>query len=738
MSRAVIGVSQEQLSIQRSKRIWLGWLFCVCLWVVASSSAQSREGLWLPEQKPDWPIQPHASAVLKVGGCSGTFISEQGLVLTNHHCIVDLLQYRSTLENNFLETGYLALTQELELLAPADFVVAQTLSRTEVTQDVLQGVTDRVTGRARFDLIANNRNEILRRCENAPQIRCRVVEQYDGIGYLLVRDYIFPRVTLVWAPPEDVGYFGGVEDNWQWPRHSADLALLRVYNQDGEPVRPTHWLPLSSAAPDVGEPVFTAGFPGLTQRYRLEKEARLALEQFYPAAIEYLQAFEDIVLELSEQYPERILRYSPALMRWGNRRQNFLGMLDAAERHQFFSESAAQEAQLRSWIEQLESSDQRDRYRSGLDQVERTLALRRQTLAQQTWWSFFQELQLPVIAQRLYRLAQESNRPEERRTRGFQAQQVPALRAQLVGQIRQFDADVEKALLVDLLMRHQTLPDDQQIPFVRRFFQLDEADDEAKIRDRVEALYAQSSLNQVEVVEQWMRTPLSEMRRSHDPWLQFAMNSAEERLEWDTRERELRGQEQQARSIVMDAFRRQARSEGRRLPDNANRTYRLSTGVVAGYSDNEAQTTLASLLQISGSEPRYTLPFSMFAAASVHGAGCLAISPEALTVNFLSTADGTGGSSGSPTVNSRGELIGLVFDSTTDGILSDWMFKEERHRLIHADVRFLLWLLRYVYQAQELLDELQFSETDMTCSLGDRPIIPTPIRAVDSHLGLEE
>jgi hypothetical protein len=116
----------------------------------------------------------------------------------------------------------------------------------------------------------------------------------------------------------------------------------------------------------------------------------------------------------------------------------------------------------------------------------------------------------------------------------------------------------------------------------------------------------------------------------------------------------------------------------------------------------------------------------------------LAASPEQLTLNFLSTADGTGGSSGSPTVNSRGELIGLVFDSTADAILSDWHFAAERHRLIHADVRYLLWLLRYVYQAHELMAELGFAEDANGCTLNGRPIIPVPARADDLHLDLAE
>ncbi|WP_194756081.1 S46 family peptidase [Aliidiomarina indica] len=710
---------------------------CLTLFLAAFTSA-AKEGMWLPEQQPDWPMQPNTSTVLKVGACSGTFVSPKGLILTNHHCVVDLLQYRSTLEHNYLETGFLALSPELELRAPADFVVAKTLSRTEVTREVLQGVTDRITGRARFNMIANNRNEILRQCENAANIQCRVVEQYDGIGYLLIRDQIFPQVRLVWAPPEDVGHFGGVEDNWQWPRHSADLALLRVYGEDGKPFQPEHWLPLSPAAPSDGELVFTAGFPGLTQRYRVEKEARLALETFYPLAIDYLQAFEDIVHDHSVENNERVLRYAPALMRWGNRRQNFMGMLQAADEQNFFTKSAEQEANVRQWMRAQENADH---YKHGIDLVHRALEARKETMAQQTWWSFFQELQLPLVAQRVYRLAQESARPNERRTRGFQAQQVPALRAQLRGQLRQFDPEVEQALLVQLLLRHQELPEQQQIRFIQRFFQLTNDSTKAQIEQRVAEIYAQSRLQKQDTLDEMMQLPLLELRRINDPWIRFAIDSADERLEWDTRERELRGIEQQGRSILMDGFRRWGRAQGIRLPDNANRTYRLSAGIVAAHPDADvdtdiiaSRTTLSSLLTITGTEPRYTLPFAMHAAASVHGAGCLAISPQDLTLNFLSSADGTGGSSGSPTLNSRGELIGLVFDSTTDGILSDWMFDSRRHRLIHADVRYLLWLLRYVYQAQEVLDELQFTETDATCFVGDTPIIPTPIRVVDPHL----
>lgn len=737
--------------------------------LLISSASLADEGLWLPEQQPNWPIQPHASAVLKVGGCTGTFVSADGLVLTNHHCILDLLQYRSTVENNYLETGFLAISKELELLAPQDFTIAHTLERTEVTQQVLSGVSARTTGSERFNLIASNRNELLRRCEDSAGIQCRVVDHYDGLGYLLVRDRIFSRVKLVWAPPADVGHFGGIEDNWQWPRHSADLALLRVYNADGTPYQPAHWLPLSPAAPADGEPVFVEGFPGVTQRYRLRKEVTMAFDEFYPYNVRYLQRWMQVLTNAMEDNPDISLRYVPTMVRLGNRYQNLRGLLAAGEQYQIHQLAAEQEHALREWIAE---HDDVDRYQAAIATTEQALATRQALLQRQVWWNFFQELQLPSIAQRLYRLAQESGRSDERRTRGFQIQQVPAIRAQLIGQARQFAAAVESELLVELLLLHQELPEEQRISFVEEFFALHAESSRESIQKTVNALYAASKLGDIAEIERLMSTPLNDIRRSNDPWLRFAMDTANERLRWDLQERELRGFEQQGRSVLMDAFRREARAEGRRLPDNANRTYRLSAGIVAAvesvnaestelHEENEheansqpqrydvnvadvnmavgsARTTLNSLLAIAGSAPRYQLPFSMHAAAAVHGAGCLAASPDQLTLNFLSTADGTGGSSGSPTVNSRGELIGLVFDSTGDAILSDWHFVAERHRLIHADVRYLLWLLRYVYQAHELMAELGFAEDADGCTLNGRPIIPVPARADDLHPALAE
>ncbi|EGN74205.1 Peptidase S46 [Idiomarina sp. A28L] len=766
---------------------------CVFLCTAFFTGAQASEGLWLPEQQPDWPTQPHASAVLKVGGCTGTFVSPDGLVLTNHHCILDLLQYRSTLENNYLTMGFLAINRNLELLAPPDFIVAQTLQRIDVTSQVLQGVNERITGSARFNLIANNRNDILRRCEDGINISCRVVEHYDGLGYLLVRDQNFPQIKLVWAPPANVGHFGGLEDNWQWPRHSADLALLRVYNADGSAYEPSHWLPLSPAAPADGEPVYVAGFPGTTQRYRLLQEADMAFAEFYPNLVLYSERWMAIIETAMQNNPGIALRYIPNLVRQGNRLQNIIGMLGAVEKYDARSLLLEQEQELRDWVA---ATPDNERFTTAIAQTESALEFRQTTLQRQLWWNFFQELQLPLVAQRLYRLAEESGRAEERRTRGFQAQQVPAIRSQLISQVRQFAPEVEIKLLVELLVLYQELPETQRIPFIETFFELNNSSSPETITARVEEIYANSKLGDPAVVETLMSTSLSDFRRYNDPWIQFAVNSAEQRLQWDLQERELRGLEQQGRSVLMDAFRRQARSQGKRLPDNANRTFRLSAGYVAAEQEpsalqnepsaaeqepsalqnepsaaeqepsalenepsaaeqelsalekepsaleNEpsehhkappARTTLQSLLAIAGTEERYELPFNMHAAVAVHGAGCLAESAEQLTLNFLSTADGTGGSSGSPTVNNRGELIGLVFDSTTDAILSDWHFDDSRHRMIHADVRYILWLLRYVYQAHELMAELGFKEDENGCSLNDQPIIPRPARAGDFH-----
>ncbi|WP_241973816.1 S46 family peptidase [Aliidiomarina iranensis] len=745
------------------------------------------EGLWLPEQQPEWPTQPHSSAVLKVGGCTGTFVSPDGLVLTNHHCILDLLQYRSTLDNNYLTQGFLAINRDLELLAPPDFVVAQTLERTDVTNLVMQGVSNRTTGSARFNLIASNRNALLRNCEVAEGISCRVVEHYDGQGYLLVRDQIFPRVKLVWAPPVNVGHFGGIEDNWQWPRHSADLALLRIYNADGSAYEPSHWLPLSPAAPADGEPVYVAGFPGITQRYRLQQEASMAFNDFYPQVIRYSERWLSLIEKAMANNPEIALRYIPMLVRQGNRLQNLVGMLEAEEEYHALDLIAQEEKAVREWIA---SSNDSERYTAAIQQTEQALAQRQGFLQRQLWWNFFQELQLPFIAQRLYRLAQESERSDANRTRGFQAQQVPAIRSELVSKVRQYAPEVETELLIELLLLYQKLPSEQAIPFVEEFFALAENTTEEAIRTKVAAIYAETRLGQIEIVDALVALPIADLRQSEDPWIQFAVASADARLQWDLQERELRGIEQQGRSVLMEAFRRQALSVGERLPDNANRTLRLSAGIVAPQQNSETQlaqptqglenaiqknaeqasaaqenalrknsqqisapqeiealltkapsenamgtsrTTLETLLAIAGSEPRYELPFNMHAAVAVHGAGCLAENANQLTLNFLSTADGTGGSSGSPTVNKRGELIGLVFDSTTDAILSDWHFDETRHRLIHADVRYLLWLLRYVYQAHELMAELGFEENGATCTLNGQPVIPRPARVDDFH-----
>ncbi|RUO20651.1 S46 family peptidase [Aliidiomarina haloalkalitolerans] len=702
--------------------------------IVTAHTVVAEEGLWLPEQQPPWSPPP-ASAIVKVGGCSGTFVSPTGLVLTNHHCILEVLQYRSTVEQNYFSDGYLGLRPELELRAPRDFTVQVTLSRTDVTEQVLQGVTPRLTGAARFNQIANNRNEVLRRCEQQKNVQCRVVEHYGGQGYLLVADRVFPQARLVWAPPVAVGHFGGVEDNWQWPRHSADLALIRVYDENGKPYQPPEWLPLSPAATAENEHVFVAGFPGVTQRYRPVAEAQLAFTHFYPNAIRYLQSWLTIVNSFALDNPEVALRYAPTRVRWGNRLQNYLGMLEEGEHESILTQLTMAQNDYQQWLQAQERGDQ---YQQSLALLQRAITSRENHIQRQLWWSFFQELRLPAIAQHLYRLAQEANRPDDRRTRGYQVQQIPALRSQLLSLQRQFDRSVEIELLVSLLLAHEKLPENQKIGFIREFFQLDNHASESELREFVTQIYASTQLHDSDTIEALMGANLTDLRRSSDAWIQFSVTTADSRLEWDLLERELRGLEQQGNALWYRGLRQFKRAQQNRLADNANRTYRLSRGQVTAVTEGTSKTTMSSLFNLAGSAERYELPFAMHAAVAVHGAGCLANNMDELTLNFLSTADGTGGSSGSPTLNAKGELIGLVFDSTTPAILSDWLFSAERHRLIHADVRYLLWLLRYVYQANELLEELGFSETEEGCYLHGEAIIPGPTLTDAVHPDPEE
>lgn len=687
-------------------------------------SAQASEGMWLASEQPELANNLPLAAVARVGACSGVFVSEQGLLLTNSHCIEETMQLRSDAQHNIREKGFLARSLAAELPAAPGFFASVTLSQSDITESMTKGVTATMSPRERHLALTRNKNAIIRSCEAAAQVSCQVQAHQDGLHYLLVRERELRDVRLVYVAPTTIAMYGGDEANWQWPRFSADIAVMRVYTapdgtaadfaNDNIPYTPSEYAQIADTHLTFFDPVRVVGYPNTTQRFRTAAEMQWAFSEQYPELLSYLKGFESIIANYAASNNERSSHLQPTLLRLRNQMTNVEAQLAEYQLHGIQQLSEKSQEQLLGWLAVPERQEQ---YRGAWWMIQQQLEADRQWLPQQMWWQFLQELSLPGAALLVHRYAYEQSMPEDIRAPGFQQRDLHILRAQLDNYANRMDIELEQEMLVYMLNRYRDLPAAQQSAAITTFFGLTAESTEDKLRARVAELYVDAKLLSVGVRTEWLNHSLSSLEKADLPWLQFAKATAAERLAIDDREIESQGRISFARPRMMAAQRDYDQSQGRMLPANANRTLRISEGQVLGYKpDPDPNNYLLALtyLDVFGDHLKEqsdnSLPRTFRNAATRHAKHCFTNPARgSVTVNYITTADGALGSSGSPTFDPHGHLLGLVFDLMAESTMSDWIYNRDQHRLVHVDVRYLLWILGYYEGANELLAELGFN-----------------------------
>ncbi|MBN2798800.1 MAG: S46 family peptidase [Deltaproteobacteria bacterium] len=695
------------------------------LLALSLSTATAHEGMWTPQQlaagglslgegvSMDELTAPGGAlaAVVSLGDCSGALVSAEGLVLTNQHCAQRFLQLASGDGTDLLAGGLAPRARADEVPAGSSARLWLCAGDEDVTARVLDGVRG-LDDAARWHHIERVSKELVAGCEAAGGLRCEVVPYYGGASYQLVRQRELRDVRLVYAPPYSIAQFGGDTDNWMWPRHALDFALLRVYVDgggrgagyapDNVPLHPDAWLRIAADGVGEGDRVMMAGFPGRTLRHRTASEAKHAALVRYPLGV----ALHDEALAVLEAHMERSRLASSKLqttsLRLANVRKSYVGMIEAFDRGRVASQGAAEEAAMEEWVSY--------KRRGRREWAEVLVDMRREVDAYQTTYArnrtvqFYQSLPGMLSSARdAYRLAAEREREDVERLEGFQARDAERLKAQAAELDAILYLPAERDLLTLLLRRLDALPADQRVPQVDAWIAAQGGVEEGVIR-----LFEDPWLRETDRRLALYDTDRAALEAMEDPWMQLAVGLERWWGEQLAAEQAWRGAMSRLRPLYLEL---QAKAgTGARYPD-ANGTLRVSVGEVQGYSPAEAvryapQTTLAGMLAKRGE-----VPFAL----SEEQVGALRAGAESrwsdgalgsVPLNFLSTLDSTGGSSGSPTLNAAGELVGVVFDRNYEGMAADWRFQEDATRSIHLDIRAALWALGQEPGGAALLSEL--------------------------------
>jgi hypothetical protein len=650
-------------------------------------------GLELPPQKL-WDPQRGAgllAAAVNIGGCSAGFVSETGLILTNHHCLFGVLQEHSTPQRDLMTHGFLARTPQEELRGRTTRV---TVPRrfTDVTRQVLAAVPAGASGLARWEAIEKKQKELVAECEKQPGARCRVAVFDGGVEYTLVESLELDDVRLVYAPARAIGEYGGEIDNWMWPRHTGDFAVARAY-KDGKPYRPEYWFPISRAGVKPGDFVMVLGYPGRTVRSLTAAEMALQRDGWFALRARIYGEWIRLIEESTKNAPAGAIAVASALKSLNNVVKNAQGQLAGLARGRIIEKQEAQEKEVLAWAAERPEWKSAVEARRELD----ALAARRRAAALRDF--LLESVPNGPVALRhatqLVRLAAERAKPDMERDAAYMERQWPQLKARLERDQKSFYRPADEVLLKSWLSHALSLPEGARIRAVDARFR------SASLSEEVARLYAGTRVTDLAERMKMFGETLEQLRARRDPLLDFALALEPELRAFDQARREREGMESLFRPLWRRAVMAHA---GKPVAPDANGTLRVSFAHVKGYTPREAveylpQTTLAGMLEKHTGEEPFALPRALLEAAAK-------TDPAQVPLNFLADADTTGGNSGSPTVNGRGELVGLNFDRVWENVANDFGYNPAIARNVNVDIRFFVWLLEHVDGGGSLLREL--------------------------------
>ncbi len=716
--------------------------FLVAVLLVPLSALRAEEGMWMPQQIPalasrlqalgfkgdskefaDLTGQP-MGAIVSLGGCTASFVSPDGLIATNHHCVTGGLQFNSTPQRDLLRDGYLAGTREDELSNGPGSRVYVTTSVKEVTDAITGGIDPKSADRQRYDTIERRIKERVAACEKGG-LRCTVASFFEGLKYFEIAQLEIRDVRLVYAPAEGIGVFGGETDNWRWPRQTGDWSFLRAYiGKDGKPApfakdnvsyKPAHWLKVSTEGAKAGELVFVVGYPGRTQRHQTYGEVRETTEWAFPRAIRLAQEQLAIIDTLTRDNKALALKLAGRIQGLNNGLTNQKGMLEGLVKGGSLALKEAQEKELTAWI--AADPARQKKYGDILPALNALQAEGEKTRERDAALGTLSGSSSYLgAAQTLYRLSIQRPKNDLDRDPGYQERDWGRLREAQERLQRTIDPVADRALLRWALLAAAALPADQRIEPLDGAAGLSAgmagADAQKAVDAFLDGLYASTKLGDREFRLSLMDKSTAELDATRDPFIELARKF--EPLNESLRERAKNraGAYARLRPRYMEAL--LARAGGLVAPD-ANSTLRVTYGQVKGVDARDGlfykpHTTLEGIVEKNTGEGEFNAPPKQLEAIKTLRAGkktpYLDPALKDVPVNFLSTVDTTGGNSGSPTLNGKGELVGLLFDGTYESVASNFLFDQVKTRSIHVDSRYMLWNMTEVDGAGRLLKEM--------------------------------
>ncbi|HEX5746769.1 MAG TPA: S46 family peptidase [Archangium sp.] len=646
------------------------------------------------EPSQEWLDSLRLSSVRLAGGCSASFVSPDGLVMTNHHCIRSCVQDLSSPQRDYLATGFYAKELKDELRCPK-VEANQLVAMTDVTAR-LQGATKGLSGAAFNTALKAEMSTIESECATGPEVRCDVVTLFNGGKYQLYRYRRFQDVRLAFAPEFSMAAFGGDADNFNFPRYGFDAAFLRVWDANGQPLKTENSLPWAKVGAKEGDLVFVSGHPGATQRQLTVAELEFQRDVALPFALMYLAERRGMLREYASTSPERFRTTRARLRSVENALKALRGRHQALAEPSLLADKRKTEADLRAKVEadpKLKATTA-----GSWAAISRALDTYRPMIAEyrlkEDGYGFSSELF--EIAQRLVRAADELPKPNPERLREYTEGQLPALRMGLLREAP-IPAELEViSLTFGFNKLRETLGADDA--FVKTVLGREAPEELAR------ALVKGTKLFDVKERKRLLDGGKAAVEASKEPMIVLARRV-------DAQAREVRKRYEDTVESVLKkngellAQARLAAYGTTGYPD-ATFTLRLNYGTVKGWDEGGRQvppmTTFAGAYERhTGKEP-FRLPDSWMKARGQV--------PGETPFDMATTNDIIGGNSGSPMVDREGRVVGLIFDGNLHSLGGEYAYVPENNRAVAVHGEGLLRALEHIYGAGRLVKELRANQ----------------------------
>ncbi len=652
-----------------------------------------------------------AVLMLNRGSCTGEVVSPEGLFLTNNHCGYSDIQELSTEENNILRDGFWAGSKEDEL--PVKGTTVTFLVKVEdVTDSIISKLDDSMTEEQRNGKIISASVELERKTVEGTHYEANVESFYSGNMFLLYTYETFMDVRLVGTPPHFIGKFGADTDNWMWPRHTGDFSIFRIYtNKDGKPasyskdnipLKTDFFFPLSIRGYDEDEFAMVMGFPGSTDRYLTSEGVRLLQESVNNARIKNRKEKLEIVKEYMNTGAKPTIQYASKYARSSNYYKYSIGQNFRLRRMDIIERKKQKEEEFLKWVN--ENEERRNKYGEALNLISEAYTYNEDDIAQQFLIESF--ISGPEIIGFALKFKYLSNILKK----GSSAEMLELYTDRLKETAKEFykdyDSETDKKVMSSLTEVYEKNVNKKYLPGFYREIKTKYGGDYNKW---VERLYSKSIFSNEDKLKSFLRKPRFTVLEM-DPVYKIAQEVSrvlkgvgEENGEDDSR------LTKGYRLLVKGMMEMEA---GKDFYPDANSTMRLSYGRVKDYYPAEAIhynyfTTLKGYIEkeIPGDREFDVWPRlkDLYYAQDY---GEYADKDGTLHTCFITNNDITGGNSGSPVINNKGELIGIAFDGNWEAMSSDLTYTPEYQRCINVDIRFVLWVVDKFAGAENILNEL--------------------------------